>query len=113
MRLCCGFSALQRFRRSLVILFRFFTSFVSFSVIRLSFSSFYFSSVDSGCVASLPGLGLLFYWEIKSRGVGGFFQNYQIIRSLETGIVIAVTFIQPGLGRGLNPPPQYLSYPDS
>jgi hypothetical protein len=75
MRQCCGFSALQRFRRSLVILFRFFTSFVSFSVIRLSFSSFYFSSVDSGCVASLPGLGLLFYWEIKFRGVGGFFSE--------------------------------------
>ena len=45
---------------SVVILFRFFTSFVSFSVIQLSFSSFCFPSVDCGCMASLPGLGLLF-----------------------------------------------------
>ena len=109
MRQCCSFAALQRFRRSLVILFQFFTSFVSFSVIRLSFSSFYFPSVDSGCVASLHGLGLLFYWEIKFRGAGGFLQNYRIIRRLDTGSVIAVAFIQPGLGRGLSPPPQYLS----
>ena len=78
MRRWRGFSDLQRassmsFRHILVILFRFFTSFVSFSVIRLSFSSFCYPSVDCGCMASLPDLGLLFYWEIKFRGVGVFF----------------------------------------
>ena len=26
-------------------------------------------------MASLPGLGLLFYWEIKFRGVGGLFDR--------------------------------------
>jgi hypothetical protein len=26
-------------------------------------------------VASLPGLGLLFYWEIKFRGIRGFFDR--------------------------------------
>ena len=83
MRQCRGFSGLQRFRRSLVILFRFFTSFVSFSVIRLSFSSFCFPSVDSGRVASLPGLGLLFYWEIKFRGVGGFFDRIDRIDRID------------------------------
>jgi len=42
-------------------LFRFFTSFVSCSVFWLSFSSFYYPSVDSGRVASLPGLGLIVF----------------------------------------------------
>ena len=42
-------------------LFRFFTSFVSCSVFWLSFSSFYCPSVDSGRVASLPGLGLIVF----------------------------------------------------
>ena len=75
MRRCCGLLALQRAaslssRRSLVILFRFFTSFVYFLVIRLSFSSFCFPSVDCGCVASLPGLKLLFLWKIGFRGGG-------------------------------------------
>ena len=43
------------------ILFRFFTSFVSCSVFRLSFSSFCYPSVDSGRLASLPGLGLIVF----------------------------------------------------
>ena len=43
------------------ILFRFFTSFVSCSVFWLSFSSFCYPSVDSGRVASLPGLGLIVF----------------------------------------------------
>ena len=46
---------------SVDILFRFFTSFVSCSVFRLSFSSFCYPSVDSGRVASLPGLGLIVF----------------------------------------------------
>jgi hypothetical protein len=49
---------------SVVILIRFFTSFVSFSVFCPSFSSFCFPSVDCGCMASLPGLGLLFLWKV-------------------------------------------------
>jgi hypothetical protein len=60
----------------LVILFRFFTSFVSFSVIRLSFSSFCFPSVDCGRMASLPGLGLIvFVGNWVHRGIGGFFRQ--------------------------------------
>ena len=58
---------------SVVIMFRFFTSFVSFSVIQLSFSSLCYPSVDCGPAASLPGLRLLFYWESEFRGDGGFF----------------------------------------
>ena len=46
---------------SMVILFRFFTSFVSCSVFRLSFSSLCDPSVDSGRMASLPGLGLIVF----------------------------------------------------
>jgi hypothetical protein len=46
---------------SVVILFRFFTSFVSFAVFRLSFSSFCCPSVDTGCMASLPSLGLIVF----------------------------------------------------
>jgi hypothetical protein len=65
MLLCFGLSALQHTPSvdsvsSVVILFRFFTSFVSFSVFPLSFSSFSFPSVDYGFPASLPGLGSLF-----------------------------------------------------
>jgi hypothetical protein len=53
---------------SVVILVRVFTSFVSFSVICLSFSSFCYPSVDCGRVASLPGLGLLFFGKWVVRG---------------------------------------------
>ena len=49
-------------------LFRFFTSFVSFSVICLSFSSFCYPSVDCGRVASLLGLGLVFFGKWVVRG---------------------------------------------
>jgi hypothetical protein len=51
------------------ILFRFFTSFVSCSVFRLSFSSFCCPSVDFDRVASLPGLGLIVFVESGIRGV--------------------------------------------
>ena len=50
---------------SVDILFRFFTSFVSCSVFRLSFNSFCYPSVDSGRMASLPGLGLIVFVEIR------------------------------------------------
>ena len=46
-----------------------FHQFVSFSVFRLSFSSFCFPSVDCGCMASLPGLGLLFLCESGFSGL--------------------------------------------
>jgi hypothetical protein len=58
-------------------LFRFFTSFVSFSVICLSFSSFCYPSVDCGRVASMPGLGLLFLWKVGCEGFVVFLQNEQ------------------------------------
>ena len=62
------------FAYSMVILFRFFTSFVSYSVFCLSFSSFRYPSVDTGRMASLPGLGLIvFVGRIGFRGIGGFF----------------------------------------
>jgi len=69
MRKCCGFAAPQRASSmspisSLVKLFRFFTSFVSFSVIQLSLSSFDCPSVDCGRVASLPGLGLIVFVKV-------------------------------------------------
>jgi hypothetical protein len=81
-RRCCGFWALQRASSmspiiSLVNLFRFFTSFVSFSVNRLSFSSFCFPSVDCGCMASLPGLGLIVFVKVGSGGGVVFWQNLQ------------------------------------
>ena len=44
------------------------------SVIRLSFSSFCFPSMDCGFMASLPGLELLFYWESVFEG-GWFFDR--------------------------------------
>jgi hypothetical protein len=58
---------------SMDILFRFFTSFISCSVFRLSFSSFCYPSVGSGCLASLPGLGLIVFWEIGFKGDWGNF----------------------------------------
>jgi len=53
---------------SVVILVRGFTSFVSFSVICVSFSSFCYPSMDCGRVASLPSLGLLFLWKVGCEG---------------------------------------------
>ena len=58
------------------ILFRFFTSFVSFSVSRLSFSSFCYPSVDSGRRASLPGFGLIvFCGKLSSERVEGLLEK--------------------------------------
>ena len=58
------FSIATHTHRGLCVLYGYFDpvfhQFVSFSVFRLSFSSFCFPSVDCGCMASLPGLGLLF-----------------------------------------------------
>ncbi len=66
------------------ILFRLFTSFVSYSVFRLSFSLLCYSSVDYGLMASLLDLGLLFFESEFQRGkivayltVGKDFQDYQ------------------------------------
>ncbi len=66
MRQFCGALAMHcnsssSSRCTVDILLRFFTSFVSCSVFRLSFSSFCCPSVDSGRMASLPSLGLIVF----------------------------------------------------
>ena len=68
---------------SVVILVRVFTSFVSFSVICLSFSSFCYPSVDCDRVASLPGLGLLFFWKVGCERFEFFFDRINRIKKVE------------------------------
>ena len=100
MRQCRGFLALQRFRRSLVNLFRFFTSFVSFSVFRLSFSSFCFPSVECGYVASLPGLGLIVFVKVVmrmclQRRTRRLSDSEQLSRLANTSLISRTIWIRP------------------
>ena len=102
----------------------------------LSFSSFYSPSVDSGHVASLLGLALIVFVKVGSGGVrsflteerklldrrkvGGWKRHCGLFKILicrflalsSSSVVHSTASIQPGLGRGLRPPPQYFSYPN-